>query len=655
MKKNLLAFGLVILGATAVAQTPRLVLYEEFTGETCPPCASTNPGLNALLALPTNTARAVAIKWQVPIPSAPSNTWSLYQTNKVEIDWRWRSVASGGYGYVPAINSAPSSKIDGQEASFFGASSGHPANLTSNVLATAQSYTSAFSVTMQRDWNYNCSAITLTVNITATAPFTVSSPGSLKFRCVMVERLIQFSVQPGTNGEKNFEDVAIKSFPTLQSGTSMADSWTIGQTMTFTMNCPLPSYTRKKEEVAFVGFIQDDNNKKVAQAVRSLPATLPPDGLATVAANVGVTCTNSITPIVTINNTGTNPITSMTVIPYVDGVAGAPINWTGNIPVGQNGLVNLGSIPSPTVAGAHTFSYNITSLGAAKYNIGGNASLVSFMVAGPATANPVSEGFTLGTFPPAGWVSINPNQGGTWLRNTQTGGYFQSGQCMKYDFLNNKIVGDMDEMVLPKMDLAGADVPQMTFDYAYAQKLTGGTDQLEVMVSTNCGTTWSSVWSNSGSNLATAPAQDFSYLPDPNDFTQWQTAVINLTAYNNSSVLVKFVTTAGLGNNLYVDNVNLRQSNPTGIAKSSVNGFNLNVFPNPASGIANINVTAPMASKASVTVLNTLGQVVYSSQSDLSAGNNAIAIDVKEFAAGVYNVVVATEKTTVTRKLTVSK
>ncbi len=655
MKKNLLAFGLVLFGAAVVAQTPRLVLYEEFTGETCPPCASTNPGLNALLALPTNTPKVVAIKWQVPIPSAPSNTWSLYQTNKAEIDWRYRSVASGGFGYTPGINSAPSSKIDGQEATTFGASSGHPANLTSNILTTAQSYTSAFNITVARDWNYNCSAVTLTVNITATAPFTVSSPGKLKFRCVMVERLIQFSVAPGTNGEKNFEDIAIKSFPTLQSGTSMADSWTIGQSMTFTMNCPLPSYTRKKEQVAFVGFIQDDNNQKVAQAVRSVPAALPPDGLATVAANVGVTCTNSITPKITINNTGLNPITSMTIIPYVDGVAGAQINWTGNIPVGQNGTVTLGAIASPTAAGAHTFSYNITSLGAAKYNIAGNASQVSFMVAAAPDANPVSEGFTLGAFPPAGWVSVNPDQGGTWLRNTQTGGYFQSNQCMKYDFLSNKVVGDVDEMMLPMLNLSGADVPQMTFDFAYAQKLAGGNDQLEVMASSNCGSTWSTVWSQSGSNLATAPAQDAAYLPDPADFTQWQTAIVNLPAFNNGSVLVKFVTTAGLGNNLYIDNVNLRQGNPSGIAKSASNGFNLNIFPNPASGLASVNVSSAVSVKATVTVFNTLGQVVYSNPTDLTAGNTVIALDVKEFAAGVYNVVVATEKTTVTRKLTVSK
>ena len=97
MKKTLLTMA-VIAGLQLMAQspTPRLSLFEEFTGENCPPCAATNPALNALLAQPTNTAKVVAIKWQVPIPSAPSNTWSLYQTNKAEIDWRYKSTAAGG-------------------------------------------------------------------------------------------------------------------------------------------------------------------------------------------------------------------------------------------------------------------------------------------------------------------------------------------------------------------------------------------------------------------------------------------------------------------------------------------------------------------------------------------------------------------------------
>jgi hypothetical protein len=241
MKNFTLTIILLSISLTAFSQTPRMSLYEEFTGETCPPCASTNPGLNLLLASPTNTPKIVAIKWQVPIPSAPSNTWSLYQTNKVEIDWRYKSVAAGGYGYVPAINSAPSSKIDGQEASVFGAASGHPANLNNNVISTAQSYTSAFSISVSRAWDASCSSINLTVSIAASANF--NAVGALKFRTVMVENIIDFPTAPGSNGEKHFEDVAIKSFPTLQSGISMASSWTIGQTQTFTLNCPIPSYT----------------------------------------------------------------------------------------------------------------------------------------------------------------------------------------------------------------------------------------------------------------------------------------------------------------------------------------------------------------------------------------------------------------------------
>jgi hypothetical protein len=316
MKKKVLSICIVLIGLNLVAQTPRLSLYEEFTGETCPPCASTNPGLNLILASPTNTPKIVAIKWQVPIPSAPSNTWSLYQTNKVEIDWRWKSVANGGYGYSPAISSAPSSKIDGREATVFGAASGHPANLNNTVISTAQSFTSAFSVTMARAWDQSGNAVTLTVNIQATSNFT--AVGSLVFRTVMVERIIDFSVAPGSNGEKHFEDIAIKSFPTLQSGISMASSWIIGQTQTFTLNCPIPSYTRKKEEIAFVGFIQDDGNQRVAQAVRAEKSLLTNDAIA-LTAKVPATCSSTILPIISVYNNGLNAITALTITPYIDG------------------------------------------------------------------------------------------------------------------------------------------------------------------------------------------------------------------------------------------------------------------------------------------------------------------------------------------------
>lgn len=276
MKKNVLAICFAVATVVAVAQSPRLSLFEEFTGETCPPCAAVNPGLDAILASPTNTPKVVAIKWQVPIPSAPTPTWSLYKSNQTEISQRasyYPSQQTPTSSVVNYVNSAPQGRFDGQYQWVFGATNNHPFYVNNNLISTAQSYTSAFSIVLVKQMDQANSAFNVTVNILATAPFTAT--GSLVFRTVMVDKLVQFSVQPGTNGEKTFHDVAVKSFPSLQSGVALNSSWTVGQSKTFTLNCPIPAYllsgqhNRSTANLDFVGFIQDNGNKKVAQAARS--------------------------------------------------------------------------------------------------------------------------------------------------------------------------------------------------------------------------------------------------------------------------------------------------------------------------------------------------------------------------------------------------
>jgi len=652
MKKKVLSICIVLIGLNLVAQTPRLSLYEEFTGETCPPCASTNPGLNLILASPTNTPKIVAIKWQVPIPSAPSNTWSLYQTNKVEIDWRWKSVANGGYGYSPAISSAPSSKIDGREATVFGAASGHPANLNNNVISTAQSFTSAFSVTMARAWDQSGNAVTLTVNIQATSNFT--AVGSLVFRTVMVERIIDFSVAPGSNGEKHFEDIAIKSFPTLQSGISMASSWIIGQTQTFTLNCPIPSYTRKKEEIAFVGFIQDDGNQRVAQAVRAEKSLLTNDAIA-LTAKVPATCSSTILPIISVYNNGLNAITALTITPYIDGAIAPTTSWNGNIAPATSATIALNTISSPTNTGAHTFSYNISAMNGTDGNMTNNSTKVSYLVASDFQGSPVSEDFALTNFPPVKWAAVNSNSGPSWTRVTNAGGYNLSTQSTRYDFFNNKVIGDMDELFITPMNLSGTAAPVLSFDYAYAQRDANSNDKLEVMVSNNCGSSWTNVYSSSGYTLATALPMPMAYLPDVNDISQWQTVTINLTGYNSPSVLVKFVVTNDNGNNLYIDNVNLNQTQPVGLIKETKLSNQVSIFPNPTSGNATLRVFSLISGKSKLILINTMGQIVSSKTIDLFSGNNNILIDTKEFSNGIYSVVLETATETVVKKISISK
>ena len=646
MKKSTLSFCFLITCLAVFSQTPRLSLYEEFTGENCPPCASANPPLNLLLASPTNTPKIVAIKWQVPIPSAPSNTWSLYQTNKVEIDWRWKTLASGGYGYTPAINSAPSSKIDGQEASVFGASSGHPANLNNNVISSAAAVPSEFSINMTRAWNQAYSAVNLTVNIQATQSF--SATGNLIFRLVMIERHVHFVTAPGTNGEKDFEDVAVKSFPTLQNGTPMtAGTWSVGQTQTFTINCPLPSYIRDKSEIAFVGFIQDDGNQKVAQAGLANSEGLSNDAKAVSAFVPNLSCTNTIAPDVTIKNNGNNGITNFTITPYIDGIIKPIFSWSGNLAVGASTTMAIGSIS--VSGGSHTFSYNISAVSGTDNNLVNNSATTKFVTISNYQTTPIVEGFT-STFPPLKWSTFNATSGPSWVKSTSCGGFGLSSESTKMDFYTYA-AGTINELILPPINLAGVITPTLTFDLAYAT-YANEADKLEVFVSDDCGDNWTNVYDKSGTNLNTAPPTTSPFVPSA---AQWRNESVNLFGYSNPSILLKFVATSAYGNNLYIDNVNLSQLNPVGVFSTPLSNTNIEVFPNPTSGDVNLTVNSINNSNYRINLINSLGQVIFEKNFNFSIGTNNIQIETKQYPEGIYNVVLESNNIKTTKKITIIK
>ena len=93
----------------------------------------------------------------------------------------------------------------------------------------------------------------------------------------------------------------------------------------------------------------------------------------------------------------------------------------------------------------------------------------------------------------------------------------------------------------------------------------------------------------------------------------------------------------------------------TGIHKNQIVQFDVVLFPNPTLNETSVNITVVKSSDVTVSVLNNVGQIVYQIISALSAGSNKLNIDTKQFAAGIYNVVIATENGSVTKKLSVTK
>jgi len=174
---------------------------------------------------------------------------------------------------------------------------------------------------------------------------------------------------------------------------------------------------------------------------------------------------------------------------------------------------------------------------------------------------PFTEGFTGTTFPPTGWSVVNADAGDTtWVRSPTVGFAPTAGSSLAFWNFVVDDTGNQDEMRTPKLDLSSYSAAQMTFDVAYAAYSATYMDGLQVLISTDCGTTWTSLYNKTGTtvatgNLPTAALTTASFVPTT---AQWRTETINLNTYvGNPGAILAFRNLADYGNNLYIDNINI--------------------------------------------------------------------------------------------------
>ncbi|MDB4091330.1 hypothetical protein N9528_03270, partial [Crocinitomicaceae bacterium] len=166
---------------------------------------------------------------------------------------------------------------------------------------------------------------------------------------------------------------------------------------------------------------------------------------------------------------------------------------------------------------------------------------------------PLVEGFTAVTFPPTNWNTIDAGGPGDWLRSGTIGNAPSAGNSMQFDNFTNDNRGSDDEIRIEPLTFQSQTSVTMTFDVAYAQYNGTFTDGLEVLVSTDCGTTFSSVYLKNGTVLATDPDITSAYSPGT-----WRNETIDLSLYDGQeSVIISFKNLAGYGNNIYIDNINI--------------------------------------------------------------------------------------------------
>ncbi len=236
-------------------------------------------------------------------------------------------------------------------------------------------------------------------------------------------------------------------------------------------------------------------------------------------------------------------------------------------------------------------------------------------VSGPTvSALPVSQNFSGALFPPQNWINVNAGNGYNWERTTAAGAT-GSMESMLYDNYNNDDAGAKDHIETANYDFSALTDAQLTFDVAYTPYNLGQySDSLGVLISTDCGVTYTSVYDKGGMTLATLaqPLSDSALIPTTN---QWRTEMINLNAYvGQPKVMVIFESRGHFGQRLYIDNINLTTTTKVNelTKKSSV----FTIYPNPNEGQYTINLNVEEGKKYTLEITNMLGQVIRTEKID---------------------------------------
>ncbi|MBK8612861.1 MAG: hypothetical protein IPN85_05105 [Flavobacteriales bacterium] len=159
------------------------------------------------------------------------------------------------------------------------------------------------------------------------------------------------------------------------------------------------------------------------------------------------------------------------------------------------------------------------------------------------------------------------------------------------------ITGQLDHLLMPRVDLSTAPFGTTLTSAGAHRPTMPSTDRLMVKASTDCGATWTTLYDQEGTALATGTPFTGAFTPNA---TQWRNDYVDLAAVlGQPDVLFMFETESNYGNNMYIDDV--RIANSVGIAESGAEAFGL--FPNPNTGAFSIRANSALAGTLEVRVL----------------------------------------------------
>ena len=169
----------------------------------------------------------------------------------------------------------------------------------------------------------------------------------------------------------------------------------------------------------------------------------------------------------------------------------------------------------------------------------------------------------------------------------------------------------------------------LSFDLAKAQYSASLSDGLKVDISTDCGASYTNIYDKEGLDLSTLDGYNTTQNWTPSGGSDWKTVTVDLSAYSNQKVKIRFVNVNGYGNSTYIDNIVI-----TGTLSTDIEDFDDHfvLFPNPVEDRFTIRSKKVALQKVSIYTL--LGREVLTIKTDNN--QEIIQVNTRILSSGVY-------------------
>jgi hypothetical protein len=354
-------------------------------------------------------------------------------------------------------------------------------------------------------------------------------------------------------------------------------------------------------------------------------------------------CSPTFTPQVTIRNRGSQNLTTLQISTKIDNGPVTTYPWTGALTTYNTITISLNNLTA--IPGNHTLTVYVSNPDNNVDQDQSNDTLqINFQYFTPViftsafASSPLTElteSFESNVFPPQGWDIMNPDNALTWKRVT---GFGKTGNAsVMMDNYNYDHIGESDDLRMRTIKIpAGIDSAFLSFQVAaaaYSDLTTQNNnwDTLQVLVSTDCGQTYSSLYKKWGKTLVTTnTAITSEFFPSS---SEWRKDSIDLAGFiGNNELLIAFRNTTGFENNIYLDDINVR----TVTINPNLKAQGFLVTPNPTTGVIAVQFYPQPANLRGIQIFNDMGRKIAEVNIGNNQPNNSYNFDLSRYQKGMY-------------------